>query len=288
MLTLKEIDAIRYYQGDIRKRNKDGQIVENEKEEGFFGTPSAYRTMNCLMFDGTINEENRIAERNGKLVPELFLEIEKIIEVYCDMYRAMCKYVSKVTNDKKLFTYRTDRKISVEEMKKGYTMSFTSTSRNDTPEEFLQRKVGLILLNFVFSQKIPHLDFHQILKGEYLFEEQDEVLLPPFLKIELEKMELTEKEKQYRDVNGQPPCAKYLVEVKGIRSQNLEAGSGKRKALTSERNQKSAQILKKMVNKEIVTEEEKQEYCLWKEDIRAIIWKRFKTIEQEYLEGDLS
>lgn len=288
MLTLKEIDAIRYYQGDIRKRNKDGQIVENEKEEGFFGTPSAYRTMNCLMFDGTINEENRIAERNGKLVPELFLEIEKIIEVYCDMYRAMCKYVSEVTNDKKLFTYRTDRKISVEEMKKGYTMSFTSTSRNDTPEEFLQRKVGLILLNFVFSQKIPHLDFHQILKGEYLFEEQDEVLLPPFLKIELEKMELTEKEKQYRDVNGQPPCAKYLVEVKGIRSQNLEAGSGKRKALTSERNQKSAQILKKMVNKEIVTEEEKQEYCLWKEDIRAIIWKRFKTIEQEYLEGDLS
>lgn len=288
MLTLKEIDAIRYYQGDIRKRNKDGQIVENEKEEGFFGTPSAYRTMNCLMFDGTINEENRIAERNGKLVPEIFLEIEKIIEVYCDMYRAMCKYVSEVTNDKKLFTYRTDRKISVEEMKKGYTMSFTSTSRNDTPEEFLQRKVGLILMNFVFSQKIPHLDFHHILKGEYLFEEQDEILLPPFLKIELEKMELTEKEKQYRDVNGQPPCAKYLVEVKGIRRQNLEAESGKRKALTSERNQKSAQILKKMVNKEIVTEEEKQEYCLWKEDIRAIIWKRFKTIEREYLEGDLS
>ena len=121
-----------------------------------------------------------------------------------------------------------------------------------------------------------------------MFEEQHEVLLPPFLKIELEKMELTEKEKQYRDVNGQSPYSKYLVEVKGIRSQNLEVESRKRKVLTPERNQKSAQILKKMVNKEIVTEEEKQEYCLWKEDIRAIIWIRFKTIEQEYLGGDLS
>lgn len=287
MFTLKEIDAIRYYQGDIRKRNKERQIVKDEMEEGFFGTPSAYRTMNCLMFDGIINEENRISEGNGKIIPELLLEVEKIIEVFCDIYRAMCKYVSEFGNNEKMLTYRTDRKVSVEEMKKGYTVSFVSTSRNDMPEEFLQRKTGLVLLNFVFSQKIPHLDFRRILKEDYLFKEQDEVLLPPFLKIELERVELTEREKQYCDINGQPPCAKYLVEVKGIRSWYLGSMGQKRKALTLECKQRSAEILKKMVNKEIVTEEEKKEYCLWKKEIQGIVWKRFKIIEQEYLEGDL-
>lgn len=288
MLTLKEIDAVRYYQGDIRKRDKNDQIVKDEIQEGFWGIPSAYLTMNCLMFDGVINEQNRILEGNGKIVPELLLEIEKIIEVFCDIYRAMCKYVSELESDKKMLTFRTDRKVSVEEMKKGYTVSFVSTSKNAIPEEFFQRKTELVLLNFAFPQKIPHLDFSKILKEDYLFKEQEEVLLPPFLKIELEKMELTEREKLYCDINGQSPCAKYFAEVKGIGGRNLEDEEQKRKILDSGRNRRSAEILKKMINREIVTEEEKQEYSLWKRNFQWIVWRRFKIIEKEYLEGDLT
>ena len=88
-ITTKEKDAIRFYQGDIRQRDSKGNLIEKSKRSGFYGIEGAYRTMNCLMFDGIKNEEERIAEGNGKLEPAIFEEIEKVIEVYCDIYRAM-------------------------------------------------------------------------------------------------------------------------------------------------------------------------------------------------------
>ena len=283
MLTSREIDAIRFYQGDIRKRAENGQILENEKMEGFYGIPSAYRTMNCLMFEGIENEEERIKEGNGKIVADLFLEIEKVIEVYCDIYRAMCKTVIGLDDTKKQLVYRTERGISMGELKKGYTVSFTSTSKVNKPEEFLCKKVDLTLLDIVFPLNVPHLDFQEILGKDYLFEQQEEVLLPPFLEIELEELELTKEEKQYRDANGCLPHAKYLVLIKGIQNRNFEAESKERKALTLERNQKSVEILKKLISKEKLTEAEKEEYCLWKKDVRSIIWNKFQVIRQQYL-----
>lgn len=286
MLTTKEIDAIRFYQGDIRKRDENGLISGNEKNGGFYGIPSAYRTMNCLMFDGIRNEEERIKERNGKLVPELYLEIGKVIEVYCDIYRAMCKSVSGMNETREKIVYRTDRGISVEELKKGYTISFTSTSKEDKPEDFLKKKVDLTLLNIVFSSELPHLDFQEALGGDYLFEHQKEILLPPFLEIDIEELELTEREREYRDANNQPPRAKYLILVRGIRSQNPEAASDEREILTTERNQKSAKTLEKLMKKEPLTMSEVEEYGLWKKDFRAVIWKEFQRIQQQYLKNE--
>lgn len=282
MLTDKEINAIRFYEGDIRKRGENGQILENEKEQGFYGTPSAYRTINCLMFEGTCNEEERIKEKSGKLVPELFGEIDKVIEVYCDILRAMCKMGSETADGKKKLVYRTERGVSVEELKKGYTVSFTSTSKEDKPEDFLKKKTGLTLLNFVIPPGIPYLDFQKVLGKEYQFEDQKEILLPPFLEIELEELELTEAEKEYRDADNQPPQAKYLVLVKGVREQNPQAETKIRKPLTAERNQKSAELLGKMVKKEPLTQDEKEEYCLWKKDVRAVIWNEFQKIRNQY------
>lgn len=281
MLTLKEIEAIRFYQGDIRRRDKNGRIL-TEKKEGFYGTACAYRTMNCLMYDGIENEKARIKEGNGKLVSTLFLEMEKIIAVYCDIYSAMCKSAFRLEEAAKKLVYRTERRISAEELKKGYTLSFTSTSKKDSPDRFLLKKSDLVLLNIVFSSKIPHLDFQEILGSEYLFEQQAEILLPPFLEIELEELELIGADKEYRDINGRPPYAKYLVQVKGIRSSNPESESKERGVLTRGRNQKSMEILGKLLEKEDLTEEEEREYCLWKKDVRAVIWREFQRIGEEY------
>lgn len=286
MFTLKEIDAIRFYQGDIRKRDKDGRILENETNEGFYGTPSAYRTINCLMYEGIENEEERIKEGNGKLVPNLFLEIEKIVEVYSNIYSAMCKNAFYSEGVKKKIVYRTERRVSVDELKKGYTISFTSTSKKDKPEGFLLKKSDLTLLNIVFSPKIPHLDFQKVLGREYLFEQQEEILLPPFLEIGLEELELTEEEKEYRDIYNRPPYAKYLVWVKGVRNSCPEAESTERLPLTEERNRKAVEILTKLVGEEALTDEEKEEYCSWKQDVRAVIWKEFRKIGQQYIKGE--
>lgn len=283
MITRKEIDAIRFYQGDIRKRDENGNITEDVQEEGFFGTPSVYRTINCLMFDGIINEKDRIKEGNGKIVPDILLQIDEIIEVYCDIYRAMCKSIEGCRDEKKRLVYRTDRGSSIEQLKKGYTISFTSTSKENKPEKFLKKKTNLTLLNIVVPKDVPQLDFQNALGDDYLFAQQKEILLPPFLKIHLEKMELTEEEQQYRDADNQPPSAKYLVMVDGLLEKNPEEAYSSGEPLTAKRNKKSVEILNKMINHKELTETEVKLYCSWKRDFRRIIWIEFQKIREEIL-----
>ena len=91
MLTEKEKDSIRFYQGDIRRRAEDGSLSNSLTAAGFYGIPSAYKTMNCLMFDGIANEKERIAEGTAALNPEVFREIEDVVDVFCDIFQAMYK-----------------------------------------------------------------------------------------------------------------------------------------------------------------------------------------------------
>ena len=281
-ITRKEIDAIRFYQGDVRRRNSEGKIIENSRQAGVYGIKKAYRTMNCLMFDDINNEQERIAEENGELEPKILIEIETVIEVFCDIYRVMCKYVSNKSDVKKGIVYRTERGCSIEALKKGYTNSYMSTSQKEIPANYFRKKRELIILNIEYFPNIPHVVFREILGDEYLHKEQQEVLFPPFLEIELEQEKLSQKEKMYRDIDGKPPCAKYNVKIKNIRKVNTEAESDERKSLNSERNTSAARILQKLIQKEKLRDDEKGEYINWKRDVRAVVWKEVKKIEKQY------
>lgn len=181
MLTEREIDAIRFYQGDVRRRTKDGTYSEQLTEPGFYGIPGAYRTMNCLMFEGIENEKERLAEKAGSLNPQIYLEIEKVVDVFCDIFRAMCKSTVGRKDSARIIAYRTDWGISVEEMRKqGQTISFTSTSKENCPEEYFRRKRKLTLLEIVIPSGVPYLDFEKILGSDYHYASQREILLPPF------------------------------------------------------------------------------------------------------------
>ena len=164
MLTKKEEDAIRFYQGDVRKRIESISFSENEKETGFFGISGAYKTMNCLMFNGTDNEKERIAENVNSLNPQILLNIDKVVDVFYDIFRAMCKSVKEEGNCARTQTlYRTDRGISVQEMiTQGRTISFTSTSKINRPKKYFQKKKKLTLLELVMPPDVPHLDFERI------------------------------------------------------------------------------------------------------------------------------
>lgn len=288
MFTTKEIDAVRFYQGDTRRRMEDGRLSDKEMNKGFFGTQHAYRTMNCLMYDGIDNEIERFTENNNCLNSELFQKVDKIIEVFCDIYRAMCKNVINNANAKNILVYRAERGVSIRELKKGYTISFTSTSKENQPEEFLLKKIDLTLLEIVFDAKLPHLDFEEILGKDYYYKEQREILLPPFLKIDLKEMELTKDEQRYKDANGHPPCAKYLVWVKNEQSAYAGQVVCQESPLTVERNEKSAKTLEKIVRKEHLTNREIEEYSKWKSDVRAVIWNNFQQIHSEYFPKEVS
>lgn len=293
MLTQKEMDAIRFYQGDTRKRAKDGTFLEGMTEIGFYGIRSAYRTMNCLMFDGIDNEEERIAEGTADLNPQIFLEIEKVAEVFCDLFGAMCKCRRELDKDdshrKRYHTvYRTDRGVSIQEMKKlGRTISFISTSKENELNEYFCKKKGLSLLEIVVSPEVPYLDFEQILGTDYHYADQREVLLPPFLNISLHEGKLTDKETEYKDADGNPPKGKYILVLEGLDlgaevAQNVNMGPTLGEL--AEDKEKIALILKKMTEKSAITEQEKEQYCHWKTRFRKMILAKFRDIENAYRE----
>lgn len=283
MLTEKEKDSIRFYQGDIRKRAEDGSISNSLTETGFYGIPSAYKTMNCLMFDGIDNEKERIAEGTAVLNPQVFQEIESVVDVFCDIFRAMCKCRS---SNRKNITYRTDRRISVREMKmQGQTISFTSTSKENHPKEYFCKKKSLMLLEFVIPEGIPYLDFEEALGDDYYYADQKEILLPPFLRSVFYEGKLTAGEEAYRDADDQPPEGKYIVVLEG-RTLPAQKGTDQEDILElqclTDRKTQMAEVLSRMIAQEELSQQEVQEYCAWKEDFRKIIIAKFCGIQSEY------
>lgn len=283
MLTEKEKDSIRFYQGDIRKRAEDGSISNSLTETGFYGIPSAYKTMNCLMFDGIDNEKERIAEGTAVLNPQVFQEIESVVDVFFDIFRAMCKCRS---GNRKNIVYRTDRGISVREMKTlGQTISFTSTSKENYPKEYFCKKKSLMLLEFIIPAGIPYLDFEEVLGDDYYYADQKEILLPPFLRTAFYEGKLTAGEEAYRDADDQPPQGKYIVVLEGL-SLPAQEKTGREDILElqclTDRKTKMAEILSRMIKQEELSQQEVQEYCTWKADFREIITAKFLEIQSEY------
>lgn len=280
-ISTKELDSIRFYQGDVRKRKADGSLSD-ELQEGFWGQRSAYKTMNCLMFPGIDNEMERIREKNAVLIPQLLMEVDLIVEMYCDIFRAMCKCRDNSHETMYRKTYRTERGISAEELKKGYTVSFTSTSKSSSPEEFLKEKSGLTLLEILIPANVPQLDFEEIFCDDNLFPQQREIMLPPFLKIQMEELSLCETEKAYRDVDGNPPKGKYLVEITDeMDFTEISKEDSLGIQMTEAENKEAADFLEKLTQGMDISEEEVRKYCGWKAAFRNKIKKEFSRILEE-------
>lgn len=283
MLTEKEKDSIRFYQGDTRKRTEDGSLSNSLTETGLYGIPSAYKTMNCLMFDGIDNEKERISEGSTVLNPQVFHEIEKVVDIFCDIFRAMCKCKNR---NRKIIVYRTDRRISVREMKKlGQTISFTSTSKGNHPKEYFCKKKMLMLLEFIVPAGIPYLDFEEVLGDNYYYADQKEILLPPFLNLVFYEGKLTAEEDAYRDADNQPPQGKCIVVLEGLslptqKRTDQDDISGLQ-CLTRGK-AKMAEILARMIAQEELSQQEVQEYCAWKANFREIVIAKFCKIQSEY------
>lgn len=284
-ITTKEKDSIRFYQGDVRRREEDGHISDMKECEGFYGIHSAYKTLNCLMFPGTENEMERIRENTAKLNPFIIEEAEKSLEVYCDIYRAMCKFALSQSGGESRRLYRTERGASIKELKKGNLVSFTSTSVKAITEDFLLKKHGLAFLEIIMPCTVPHLDLQEVLGEEYLFSQQKEMLLPPFLDIELQKIKLPEGEKKDFEKGYETIGEKYLLWVKEkshLFQQKNDFDKADGEFLSKKNNKKAAEILDKMNQQKELTDQEIDYYCKWKEGFRCVVLYRFIRIYKEY------
>ena len=58
-LLFRKIDALRFYEGDIRERGSNGYMCRGS-QDAMYGDKNAYRTLNALLFEGAKNEQERI------------------------------------------------------------------------------------------------------------------------------------------------------------------------------------------------------------------------------------
>lgn len=106
------------------------------------------------------------------------LEPQKVIDFYCKIYSAMCKFGKRY--NKSLHIARVGSSLFYEEMNEtGKTESLLSYSKVGYQFDFAEGKNGVVLSNALLKAGTPCIDFTQ-------FEEESpesEVLIPPFLSI---------------------------------------------------------------------------------------------------------
>lgn len=205
----EQIRSLKFYQGSTDLK------VENAARKEFYSTPKAYQTLNSLMYPGIENEKTRVCREGQKLAPGLLYNTTEILKVYENIFSLMKadKKPEYIHESGCLTTYRTEREITLQLLNAGSTVSLTSTSRKPDLGNYFRKKDGLLILEFEISSDVPYVDVNAILGSDNQFFEQQEILLPPFLKVKLSSQQLTEKERMYQDVNGNPPVGKYKVQV---------------------------------------------------------------------------
>ena len=190
--------ALRYYIGE---KKAYPMVPEDTK---------AYNTINTFFFDGLDSERMRAAEKKT-LNPDFLKENMSTLALCADLMAAL-RFGGITKGEETL--YRLTRETDVEAMKRARTtISFTSTSKKPYLKEYAT-KINLILLEFHIPAHTPRADMMELLT-DYAKPEEQEVLLPPWLPVELKEVSLSDEEMTYRDYNDQPPKAKYIVEVTG-------------------------------------------------------------------------
>lgn len=210
-----EILSLMFYQGaDITA--EDLSIKPDLKD--FYQVENAYEGLNMLLFPGTENERARLIAESRTVDTLLLNHVDEILQVYDDLYTAMCKYTYDGGNDFVIHTWRYDRAQSLQILQNGETGSFFSTSVVKKTSDYFKMKRGLLILEIEASPETVHLSTNDILGSKSKYPKENEILFPPYSGVILEQLELTKEELTYEDQDKKPPVGKYKIRI----SNNLE------------------------------------------------------------------
>ena len=192
----KMIQAVRWYEGDVS--SADDPVLVDTK---------AYVTYNAVFFTGTANEEAKVREKKY-LNPAFFSHCEKIYGK--DSLTAHIIDAMFICNHPSITTYRVERLYDFQMMQKyQHTISFTSTSNNGFLGNYTDKE-GIVLMVCHLSADTPCLVLSSFLP-HYAKSEEAEVLLPPWLKMDIQEVPMTKQEKEIKDMYGRPPFGKYEI-----------------------------------------------------------------------------
>lgn len=258
--------ALRFYEGDTQ-----WETPMFPKE--YWDDPKMYNSLNCLLSPNPEDGYNRVKE--GKLLnPEIVRYMRQTLDICKGLYKCT---VQNPTPDSGYHTYRVDRVSSIEEvMSRHATVTFTSTSKNGFLEEYTD-KIDIGLMEFTIPKGIPVIDLGAVLTS-YLKSHEAEVLLMPFITLDIQKRELTDAELKIRDQNGNPPHFAIMVTATGVDMNFPTYQALKNSRLTVLMNEdEMAQFYAKINRGERLTDEESLSYQNIKNHFRELTKSDFQT-----------
>ncbi len=187
-LNRNEINALRYYTGDT---SCCPDYPDNAK---------AYVVLNSLFFSGIATESARAAE--GKFLDSALITD---IPMLCDLLGNIFSAFSHAVSPADMQTFRVERYSDYQKiLEAGRTVSFTSTSTAGFLDAYRDRK-GIALMRFSLPAGTHCIDMASLL-DEYRKSGEQEILLPPLMKLGISQIPLTESEKNITDSSGEPPA----------------------------------------------------------------------------------
>ena len=265
-ITNEELLDLCFYQG----------IPDGSRPGRFFRRANAYQTFNLLMMDGLEGERIRIGCEH-QLPDSIYIRNwEQTVKVFCNVFTAQCRYWAKHKTVLEPL-HRMDRRINAGQMiRKGTTIAFTSTTKAEILEEFLKDKKNPLIEKLTFTEPVPAFDYQEVLKDDYVFTDEEEVLLPPFIKIKAP----TEEEAVDNAFREGKKVGELYVELGGMKleSSTQDYRSELRKKIDA-LSESAAETLNTFVNDNALAanarEDDWKEYCTWKKAFQELIYAEY-------------
>lgn len=286
-ITPQEFRSLLYYQGAVQNIELK---AEDARLEEFYQINNAYETINMLLFPGIENEKARLYVEKRQIDEAIFDNIEELLNTYCWLYSAMCKYMIYTTDGKKMHTRRDDRRHTYLCMQSGENDSFLSTSLNIQSTEYFQKKDGLVLMEFLAEDTVEHINMNDVLGSKSAYPNENEILYSPFLYLTIDPLLLNEDEKTFQDYHQVPPYGKYLITLKGSTINPKKPTKEDKDWLIIQRKRLIAtqeiENIKKVwnairTNTEDVYQNEIDQYIVWKQNLRVYLREMYSVIKYE-------
>lgn len=198
ILNKNEEHSLRFYIGDV------------SGNDPFYGDPKAYVTLNSLFFPDIVSETARASE--GKMLnPAIISDIPRLLSFFKGLFSAF----GKARLQKEYNVFRVERAADFElcrDFKE--TISMTSTSTAGFLDEYRDRR-GIALMRFRLPANSHCINVAEVLDF-YAKPEEAEILIPPFMRLEITETFMSDKEKIITDCDGNPPVISVSAALKSL------------------------------------------------------------------------
>lgn len=253
----------------------------------FYQCRNAYQTFNLLMMDGFVGEEVRVRQEGQRPYSCYILEWQHTLEILVDILKAQNKFMEYDRgNSPESYTLcRVDRRVNFDMMcHQGETFAFTSTSKAGFLQELARPKKELVLLNIVLTCPVPFVDYGRLLGRAYVYADEQEVLLPPFLSVlNLSEGLLSPVDQKHFSVLHAKALREYTVELGAFSPGESDIDEAALIEWLETNKRLAATALDRFCEGCVLSEEEKAVYLGWKKRFQQLVRSCFGNMQKAFL-----